>query len=104
VVNDGGVAPCPDKLYAYAIGLRGTFAKMYRATGALLLLLSGFAAGAEAQPVTLTLACNGTTTAGYADAKPEPISMGVILNLTARTVQGYPGLIDIVKITAANDR
>jgi hypothetical protein len=77
---------------------------MHTMVGVLLLLLHSTTA--QAQPATLTLACKGTTIAGYADAKPEPISMGVILNFTARTVQGfgYPGLIDIpVKITAAND-
>jgi hypothetical protein len=31
-----------------------------------------------AEPETLTLACQGTTTSGLEDAKPEPISMGII--------------------------
>jgi hypothetical protein len=55
---------------------------------------------------TLTLACQGTTTSGLEDAKPEPVSMGIIVNFTNRTVQGfgYPGLMDYpVKITAWND-
>ena len=80
---------------------------MYTIAGALLML-AGFTA-AEAQPMTLTLACKGTTTftaTGLGDAKLEPISMGIIVNFTARTVQGFgsPGLMDYpVKITAAND-
>ena len=58
------------------------------------------------EPKALTLACKGTTSAGYEGAKPEPISMGIIVNFTNRTVQGFgsPGLIDYpVKITAWND-
>jgi hypothetical protein len=60
-----------------------------------------------AQPVeTLTLACRGTVTSGVEDAKPDPISMGIIVNFTNRTVQGFgqPGLMDYpVKITGWND-
>jgi hypothetical protein len=61
---------------------------------------------AQAADSTLTLACQGTTTSGLEDAKPEPVSMGIIVNFTNRTVQGfgYPGLMDYpVKITAWND-
>jgi hypothetical protein len=61
---------------------------------------------AQAADTTLTLACQGTTTCGTDDAKPEPVSMGIIVNFTNRTVQGfgYPGLMDYpVKITAWND-
>jgi hypothetical protein len=80
---------------------------MHRAYGAFLLLASGFVATAQAQPGPLTLACKGTTTNSWTpDAKPEPISMGIIVNLSARTVQGFgvPGLNDYpIKITAAND-
>jgi hypothetical protein len=60
-----------------------------------------------AEPATLTLACQGTITdVTQTDAKPESISMGIIVNFTNRTVQGFgfPGLIDYpVKITAWND-
>jgi hypothetical protein len=63
-----------------------------------------------AEPQTLTLACQGTTTSGLEDAKPEPVSMGIIVNFTNRTVQGFDHvglfgeLIDYpVKITAWND-
>ena len=51
---------------------------------------------AQAADTTLTLACQGTATSGVEDAKPEPVSMGIIVNFTKRTVQGFghPGLID----------
>jgi hypothetical protein len=51
---------------------------------------------AQAADTTLTLACQGTVTvheyprtATVEDAKPEPFSMGMTVNLTARTVQGF---------------
>jgi hypothetical protein len=53
----------------------------------------------------LTLACEGTTTeTTMPDAKPEPISMGIIVGHTARTVQGfgYPGYFP-VNITGMNE-
>jgi hypothetical protein len=60
---------------------------MYRA-GAFLLL--GFVATAQAQPTALTLSCKGTTTeyllSGF-DVQPK--SMGIIVNVTDRTVQGF---------------
>jgi len=59
---------------------------------------------AQAADETLTLACQGTTRLG--NAKPEPISMGIIVNFTNQTVQsfGAPGVLDYpVKITASND-
>ena len=40
------------------------------------------------------------------DEKPQPISMGLMVNFTSGTVQGFgtPGLLDYpVRITAAND-
>jgi hypothetical protein len=78
---------------------------MYR-LGAVLLLTWSFVATAQAQQTTLTLACKGTTTAPMmSDDKPQPVSMGIIVNFSARTVQGFvsPGLEFPVKITAAND-
>jgi len=78
---------------------------MYRLAALLLLTLS-FAATAEEQQTALTLACKGTTTAPLMpDEKPQPVSMGIIVNFTARTVQGFvsPGFEFPVKITAAND-
>jgi hypothetical protein len=42
---------------------------------------------------TLTLACKGTTVAGseggYEGAEPEQLSMGLIFNFTAGTVEGF---------------
>ena len=74
--------------------------------GALLLLVWGFAATAQAQPATLTLTCRGTTTdSSEPDAKKYPVSMSIVVNFTDRTVQGFYllELLDIpVKIMAAN--
>jgi hypothetical protein len=42
----------------------------------------------SAGDTTLTLACQGTTTAGTED-KPEPVSMGIIVNFTKKTVHGF---------------
>jgi hypothetical protein len=64
---------------------------------------------AQAADTTLTLACQGTATVTTMDAKPEPISMGIIVNFTNRTVHGfgYPGfggLMDFpVKITGMDE-
>jgi hypothetical protein len=58
---------------------------------------------AQAADTTLTLACQGTTISGLENAKPEPVSMGLSVNFTSRTVQGFgaPGVMDYpVKITA----
>jgi hypothetical protein len=62
--------------------------------------------GAQAADETLTLACQGTTISDLENAKPEPVSMGIIVNFTNRTVQGFgaPGILDYpIKITAWND-
>jgi hypothetical protein len=47
----------------------------------------------QAADTTLTLACQGTVTTKvflgkFVDNEPEPISMGLIVNFTKRTVQG----------------
>jgi hypothetical protein len=56
---------------------------------------------AHAADPTLTLACQGTVTVtSIDDAKPEPISVGIILNFTTHTVQGFG---DPTKITGMND-
>jgi hypothetical protein len=55
------------------------------------LIQFGFAVTAQAQPATLTLACKGTTTQSDSP-DPEvkhPISMGIIVNFTDRTVLGF---------------
>jgi hypothetical protein len=64
---------------------------------------------AQAADETLTLACQGTTTdkmKDAKDAKPAPISMGIIVNFTKNTVQGFgiPGVSDYpVTIRGMND-
>ena len=64
---------------------------------------------AQAADTTLTLACQGTTNDKMKeakDAKPAPISMGIIVNFTKNTVQGFgiPGVSDYpVKIRGMND-
>jgi hypothetical protein len=78
---------------------------MYRA-GTFLLL--GFVATAQAQPTTLTLSCKGTTTQYLLPGfgfDVQPISMGIIVNLTDRTVQGfdYPFDIEPLKIVDVSD-
>jgi hypothetical protein len=75
---------------------------MYRV---LLLLAWGLAATAQAQTAaTLTLACKGTVTSSL-NSKPEPLSMGLIINFTTRTVHGFgvPGADYPLTITAANE-
>jgi hypothetical protein len=77
---------------------------MGRATFALAFAL--WSVAAQAQPNTLTLACKGTMTDTWLPEVKHPVSMGLIVNFTARTIQGFgdPGTIDIpVKITGAND-
>ena len=52
-----------------------------------------------AEPATLTLACKGTVTTS---AKPEPISMGIIVNFTNGSVQGFgfpARIIDVNEVT-----
>jgi hypothetical protein len=44
---------------------------------------------AQAADETLTLACQGTVISSLENAKPEPVSMGIIVNFTNRTVQGF---------------
>jgi len=72
---------------------------------ALTAMVACFSIAAHAADETLTLACKGTTTAGTEDAKPEPVSMGIIVNFTARTVTGftYPGADFPVTITKFDD-
>jgi hypothetical protein len=69
---------------------------------ALTAMVAGLSMTAQAaEPETLTLACQGTRTI---TTKPEPISMGIIVNFTKNTVHGFgsPGLMD-VKITGVNE-
>jgi hypothetical protein len=72
-----------------------------------MILVAGLSTAAQAvETGTLTLACKGTTVAGYNGGQPEPYSMSLILNFTDGKVQGFgtPGLLDPpVKITGIND-
>jgi hypothetical protein len=63
-----------------------------KATATTLLVVAGLSMMAQAaEPATLTLACQGTVTiksSGPLEYDPDPVSMGLIVNFTARTVQG----------------
>ena len=81
---------------------------MFLSLIALVIMLAGQTAEAP-QPATLTLACEGTTTlrypnSGYPDER-SPTSMGIIINFTTRTVQGFGilGKGNRLPITAADD-
>jgi hypothetical protein len=56
---------------------------------ALIAMITCLSTTAQAADTTLTLACQGTMTGGTEDAKPEPISMGIIVNFTRKTVHGF---------------
>jgi len=69
----------------------------------VLLLLAGLSFVYAAEPTgTLTLACQGTTTTKniemQVDEKPEPISMGIIVDFAARTVDGFGFLVPITDV------
>ena len=70
----------------------------------ILLAFLALATAQAAEPtVTLTLACQGTVMDNIKrDAKPKPISMGIVLNFAARTVQGFPHIGD-AEITKVDD-
>ena len=79
---------------------------------ALTAMVAGPSMTAHAADTTLTLACQGTATSiTMEDAKPEPVSMGIILNFTKNTVQGFGYLLGYppqvgdfpVKITGVNE-
>jgi hypothetical protein len=58
----------------------------------ILLLLAGLSIAQAAEPRgTLTLACKGTTgrSALSPDAEREPVSMAIILNFAAKTIEGF---------------
>jgi hypothetical protein len=57
-----------------------------------------------AAAATLALACEGTAADKLNfDAKPQPISMGIIVNFRARTVTGFTGADFPVAITSTDD-
>jgi hypothetical protein len=70
---------------------------------AAIILVAGLSTTAQAvEKGTLALACKGTAVAGREDAKPDPVSMGLRVNFTAGTVQGFvvTGSLDVpIKIT-----
>jgi len=73
---------------------------------ALTVMPTQVIAVASAYPAPLKLALIAWQIVALRAFKPEPVSMGIIVNFTNRTVQGFgsPGLIDYpVKITAWND-
>jgi len=73
---------------------------------ACIIALAAMVVGptAQAADTVLTLACQGTTTSGVENAKPEPVSLGIIVNFTNRTVQGFGNVLDYpIKITVWND-
>jgi hypothetical protein len=64
---------------------------MLRIIIALTVMAVGLSMTVRAADAVLTLACQGTTSDRMKDAKdtkPEPLSIGVIVNFTNRTVQG----------------
>jgi hypothetical protein len=72
---------------------------------ALTAMVAGPSMTAQPADAMLTLARQGTGTSGTEDSKPEPISMGIIVNFTARTVTGftYPGADFPMTITMFDD-
>ena len=74
---------------------------------ALTAMVVALSTARAAEPETLTLACQGTTTdAMQPDAKPQQITMGVVINFSVRTVAGftYPGLEEFpIVIRDANE-
>jgi hypothetical protein len=50
---------------------------------------------AQAADAMLTLACQGTVTTGAQPDKPELVSMGIIVNFTNGTVQGFNAPVKI---------
>jgi hypothetical protein len=67
----------------------------------ILLAFLGLTTVQAAEPtVTLTLACQGTVTDNIEPDAKQPISMGIVLNFTTRTVQGFPhfGNAEITKV------
>jgi len=74
--------------------------------GAIVLLTWSFAS-AQAQPTTLTLACKGTMTEYRLQGATleQPVSMGIVVNLADRTVQGFgfPFDAEPLKVGYVND-
>jgi hypothetical protein len=69
-----------------------------RAVAAVTLVVLCLSTAHAADPTgTLTLACDGTSTSPMLpDKRPEPVSMGIIINFTTRTVHGFGHEDDIM--------
>jgi hypothetical protein len=63
--------------------------RIYPHAIAFIAMVTCLSVTARAADTTLTLACQGTATTGMEDAKPEPVSMGIIVNFTKNTVHGF---------------
>ena len=69
----------------------------------ILLAFLGLATAQVAEPTgTVALACRGTATQDTEPDAKQPISMGIVLNFTTRTVQGFPFIGD-AEITKVDD-
>jgi hypothetical protein len=72
---------------------------------ALAAIIACAVLSARAEPATLTLACKGETTAYQTpinnNTDPQPISLGLIVDWTNKTIKGFPfpGAIAIVQVT-----
>jgi|EndMetStandDraft_8_1072994.scaffolds.fasta_scaffold16872_5 hypothetical protein len=75
----------------------------------MLMMVTCLSMTAEAADETLPLACQGTVTETMMEEekKPEPISIGIIVNFTNSTVQGFgnpdPNEDFPIKITGMNE-
>jgi hypothetical protein len=75
----------------------------------LIAMVTCLSMTAEAADETLPLACQGTVTETMMEEekKPEPISMGILVNFTNSTVQGFgnpdPNEDFPIKITGVNE-
>lgn len=84
-------------------GWEGVVRRSFSKASALALgiaIIAGTLLSARAEPATLTLACKGATTS-YQTREPEPISLGLIVDLTNKTIKGFPfpGDIEIIQVT-----
>jgi hypothetical protein len=70
---------------------------MRRATAFIAMLLPCLPITAQAADAILTLLCQGTVIS-QSEEKPEQLSMGVIINFTAQTVQGFGSSAQITTV------
>jgi hypothetical protein len=76
--------------------------RLFSETSALALgiaIIAGTVLSARAEPATMTLACKGATTS-YQTREPEPISLGLIIDFTNKTIKGFLfGESEITRVT-----